>query len=62
MGSHPFIASLAALYTVEPSLIFTFICPSATAVNAPLSYITPAIVLGNLELFTLFNITAPTAT
>ena len=34
---------------------------TATASNAPLWYTTPEIVLGNLLLFTLFNITAPTA-
>ena len=50
------------MYTVEPSLIGTFIWPSATAVNAPGWYITPDIVFGKLESFTLFNITAPTAT
>ena len=56
------MASLAALYTVESSEIGWLICPSDTAVNAPGSYITPAIVFGKSGCFTRFSITAPTAT
>ena len=38
------------------------ICPSSTTLNAPDSYITPEIVLGNDEFDTLFKTTAATAT
>src|SRR5690606_39600170 len=44
------------------SLGVSQICPSATAVNARGSKITPATVLGNDALLTRFNITAATAT
>ena len=62
VGSQPFNASCAAFIAVEFSLSGIFICPSETAVNAPGWYITPAIVFGNSLCFTLFKITAPTAT
>ena len=54
------MASRAALYDCCDGC--KFICPSLTASKAPCWYTTPAIVLGNLELSTLFSTTAPTAT
>src|SRR3954469_25503663 len=47
---------------LEVSFGVSQICPSATAVNAPGSKITPETVLGNEGLLTRFKITAATAT
>lgn len=60
VGSQPFIASCAAFLAVWFGV--KFICPSATTLNAPAWYITPATVFGKDELFTLFNTTDATAT
>ncbi len=60
LGSWPFNASKTALRAVSSGSMY--ICPSATAVNARGSKITPETVLGKIGLFTRLIMTAATAT